>query len=86
MDEHIFFHFIGTYQILKVKKKKKLKTNIAQNLEQWLEYLMLKTRTKAKILAKLFHKQYWKSLKTRYSSLQQGLFQALSYIKLSNKD
>ena len=23
MDEHIFFHFIGTYQILKVKKKKK---------------------------------------------------------------
>lgn len=21
MDEHIFFHFIGTYQILKVKKK-----------------------------------------------------------------
>ena len=24
MDEHIFFHFIGTYQILKVKKKKKV--------------------------------------------------------------
>ena len=22
MDEHILFHFIGTYQILKVKKKK----------------------------------------------------------------
>ena len=29
MDEHILFHFIGTYQILKVKKKKKLKTNTA---------------------------------------------------------
>ena len=58
MDEHIFFHFIGTYQILKVKKKKKLKTNIAQKLEQWLEYLMFKTRTKAKKLVKIFHKQY----------------------------
>lgn len=55
MDEYILFHFIGTYQILKVKKKK-LKTNIAQKLEQWLEYLMFKTRTKAKILVKIFHK------------------------------
>lgn len=65
MDEHIFFHFIGTYQILKVKKKK-LKTNIAQNLEQWLEYLMLKTRTKAKILVKLFPtNSNWKSLKNK---------------------
>ena len=33
MDEHIFFHFIGTYQILKVKKKKKVENQYSIETE-----------------------------------------------------
>lgn len=52
MDEHIFFHFIGTYQMLEVKKKI-VKNQYSTGTGTVLEYLMCKTKTKAKIL---FHR------------------------------
>lgn len=49
MDERIFFHFIGTYQMLKVKKKI-VKNQYSTETGAVLEYLMCKIKTKAKIL------------------------------------
>lgn len=55
MDEHIFFHFIGTYQMLKVKKKI-VKGQYCTETGAVLEYLMFRRKTKAKIPVTVFHK------------------------------